>query len=415
MKIQAPKGTKDISFEETRIWQYVEQVAATTFELANFEEIRTPAFEYTEVFARGVGDTTDIVNKEMYTFEKGDRSYTLRPENTAGVVRAFINGGFHKRPSPQKLWYKGPMFRYERPQSGRQRQFHQIGIELFGVEGAAGDAEVILIAMQFFKNLKLPNLKLYLNNIGCPACRQDYKDKIKDSLINRFADLCEDCQTRYHKNPLRLLDCKSQSCQEIFSEEPVSSVINNEFICESCNKHYKDLLYILDKTKIAYEFNKKLVRGLDYYNGPVFEITSDKLGAQNTVCGGGRYDGLVSLLGGPKTPGVGWALGMERLISLLEHQPETFLDAYIVSDQMNEAIILANRLRESKIRVDLSFSSTKFGKQLDKANKMNAKFAVILGSEEVEKGYYTIKNLVTGDQYQYGLEGLIACLITNTP
>lgn len=413
MKLQAPKGTKDIYFEEANIWAYVEQIAQEIFELGNFKEIRTPTFEYTELFARGVGESTDIVNKEMYSFEKEKRSYTLRPENTAGVVRAYIQGGLFKRLSPQKLWYKGPMFRYERPQSGRQRQFHQIGMEMFGVACGAADAEVILIALKLFKKLKLTNLTLHLNNIGCPICRNDYKNEIKVSLKDKLDKLCEDCQRRYNVNPLRLLDCKIETCQDIFSQEPTASVINKDFICDTCKTNYQDLITILNGAKVDYVFNNKLVRGLDYYNGPVFEITSDQLGAQNTVCGGGRYDGLIELLGGPPTPGVGWALGMERLVSLLSLTPEETLDVYIVSDQQNEAVLLADLLRNSNIKTELSFSSSKFGKQLDKANKLNAKFAVILGEEELKNDYYTVKVLSTGDQYQYGISDTIACILEN--
>ncbi|MEW5820519.1 MAG: histidine--tRNA ligase [Cyanobacteriota bacterium] len=414
MKIQAPKGTKDIFFEETKAWQYIENIARELFEMANFHEIRTPVFEYTELFARGVGESTDIVNKEMYSFDKEKRSYTLRPENTAGVVRSYIQNGLFKTSSPQKLWYKGPMFRYERPQAGRQRQFHQIGIEMFGIDGGSADAEVILVAMRLFKKLKLTNLTLHLNNIGCPQCRNDYKETIKTSLKDEYNNLCEDCHRRYQVNPLRLLDCKSEKCQEIFSKEPTFSVINKDFICDICKNNYNDLLEILKDAGVETKFNNKLVRGLDYYNGPVFEITSENLGAQNAVCGGGRYDGLVELLGGPSTPGVGWALGMERLISLINFEEQNYLDVFIVSDHLKESLLLADLLRGNKVKVDMAFSKAKFGKQLDKANKLNAKFAIILGDDEIEQGFYTIKNLSTGDQFRYNeISDTIACILTN--
>lgn len=413
MKLQAPKGTDDNYLENTEVWHYVEKIASDIFNLSNFKEIRTPIFEYTEVFARGVGESTDIVNKEMYTFEKGERSYTLRPENTAGVVRAYIQNGLFKRPSPQKLWYCGPMFRYERPQGGRRRQFHQIGMEMFGVAGASADAEVILTAMKLFKKLKLSNLTLHLNNIGCPSCRNEYKENIKRSLDGKLDKLCEDCHRRYNTNPLRLLDCKNEACQAIYSEEPTNRVINSEFICDQCKTNYEDLIEILKEAKIEYKFNKKLVRGLDYYNGPVFEITSDNLGAQNAICGGGRYDGLVSLLGGPDTPAVGWALGMERLTSLMQYDHEDKVDAFIVTDNHNKAVVLADILRNSNLKVEMGFSGSNFRKQLDKANKFNAKYAIIMGSEEIEKNFYTVKNLKTGDQFQYDISDMIACLITN--
>lgn len=413
MKIQAPKGTKDIYFEDAKKWQYIETTAQTIFELANFQEIRTPIFEYTELFDRGVGESTDIVNKEMYSFIKEERNYSLRPENTAGVVRAYIQGGLHKLATPQKLWYKGPMFRYERPQSGRQRQFHQLGIEVFGIANSTADAEVILVALRFLKALKLTDLTLHINNIGCPQCRQDYKDKIKQSLANKLGELCEDCSKRYNNNPLRLLDCKNEKCQDIYSTEPVKSIIDSEFICNTCQSNYTNLIDILEFANVNFKYNKKLVRGLDYYNGTVFEITSDSLGSQNAICGGGRYDGLVELLGGNPTPAVGWAMGMERIISLLSYSKQESLDVYIVTDQPKQAIVLADILRGCKFKLDINFSNTKFGNQLEKANKLNAKFAVIIGSEEVSNNYYTVKNLSSGDQYKYSISDTIACLLEN--
>lgn len=413
MKFQTPKGTKDIYYEEARLWQFVERVAQETCELANFKEIRTPVFEYTELFARGVGETTDIVNKEMYTFVQQDRSFTLRPENTAGVVRAYIQGGLFKRPSPQKLWYKGPMFRYERPQSGRYRQFHQIGMEMFGISDASADAEVILVALKLFKNLNLKNLSLNLNNIGCPECRQKYKDEIKESLKGKLDRLCGDCKNRYNTNPLRLLDCKIESCQEIYSQEPTNSVINKDFICEKCSTNFELLKEILTMAKVDYKMNKKLVRGLDYYNGPVFEILAEGLGAQNAICGGGRYDGLVELLGGPSTYAVGWALGVERIVSLLSAQEEEKLDVYVVSDSKKEALILADILRNSNLKVEIDFSTSKIKKQLYKANNFNAKFAVIIREEERNNNSYTVKNLKTGDQFTYDISDTISCLINN--
>ena len=317
--INVIKGTKDILPQDVECWHRLEEKALEVFTKYGYKEIRTPIFEATELFARGVGDTTDIVNKEMYTFEKSDRSLTLRPENTAGVVRSFIENGMARLSAPVKLWYKGPMFRYERPQAGRQRQFHQVGVEMFGIKQPTADAEVILLAVNYLKSLGLDDLEVEINSLGCPTCREAYKQRIKEVLKPEFDNLCEDCQNRYEKNPLRLLDCKVESCQEIFAKPEIKDVIMSDFICEDCAQHFKELKLYLDRLNIKYVENKLLVRGLDYYNRTVFEIKSNNLGSQNAVCGGGRYDSLVRNLGGEDTPAVGWAMGMERLNSLLPH------------------------------------------------------------------------------------------------
>ena len=315
--IKVLKGTKDILPQEVEQWHRLEKNALEIFTKYGYKEIRTPIFEMTELFARGVGDTTDIVNKEMYTFEKSERSLTLRPENTAGVVRSFIENGMSRLSAPVKLWYKGPMFRYERPQAGRQRQFHQVGVEMFGIKDPTADAEVIAMAVDYLKSLGLNDLEVEINSLGCPTCREEYKKKIKEVLKPEFDNLCEDCQNRYEKNPLRLLDCKVESCKEIFAKPEIQKVIQSDFICEDCAKHYKDLKSYLDKLGIKYVENKLLVRGLDYYNRTVFEIKSNNLGSQNAVCGGGRYDSLVRNLGGEDTPAEGWAMGMENSTVIL--------------------------------------------------------------------------------------------------
>ena len=316
--IRVQKGTKDILPDEMALWHKMEENAKRIFSSAGYGEIRTPVFEATELFARGVGDTTDIVNKEMYTFEKSERSLTLRPENTAGVVRSFIENGMHRLSAPVKLWYKGPMFRYERPQAGRQRQFHQVGVEMFGIKSPTADAEIIEIAVEYLNSLGLNDLEVEINSLGCPECRENFKNNLKSVLKPYYNDLCEDCQKRYEKNPLRLLDCKVGSCKEIFDKPEVKSVIQGDFICEECNTHFEELKSYLDTLGIKYNVNKLLVRGLDYYNRTVFEIKSNDLGSQNAVCGGGRYDSLVANLGGPDTPAVGFAMGMERLASLMK-------------------------------------------------------------------------------------------------
>ena len=395
--INVIKGTKDILPQDIAQWHNLEQKALEIFTRYGYKEIRTPIFEATELFARGVGDTTDIVNKEMYTFEKSERSLTLRPENTAGVVRSFIENGMARLSAPVKLWYKGPMFRYERPQAGRQRQFHQVGVEMFGIKQATADAEVILLAVNYLKSLGLNDLEVEINSLGCPTCREEYKKRIKEVLRPEFDNLCEDCQNRYEKNPLRLLDCKVESCQTIFAKPEIQSVIQSDFICEECAQHFDELKKYLDKMGVRYIENKLLVRGLDYYNRTVFEIKSNNLGSQNAVCGGGRYDSLVRNLGGDDIPAVGWAMGMERLNALLPKIQDDRLDAYIVSNSSSDAFALAEELRAQGFNVEFDLSNKKFTKQLEKASKV-AKYALILGEDEITKGQVSVKNLDTSVQ-----------------
>ncbi len=395
--IKVQKGTKDILPQEIEQWHRLEKNALEIFTRYGYKEIRTPIFEATELFARGVGDTTDIVNKEMYTFEKSDRSLTLRPENTAGVVRSFIENGMSRLSAPVKLWYKGPMFRYERPQAGRQRQFHQVGVEMFGIKEPTADAEAILLAVNYLKSLGLNDLEVEINSLGCPKCREEYKQKIKEVLKPEFENLCEDCQNRYEKNPLRLLDCKVESCKEIFAKPEIQKVIQSDFICEECADHYKTLKSYLDKLEVPYVENKLLVRGLDYYNRTVFEIKSNNLGSQNAVCGGGRYDSLVRNLGGEDTPAVGWAMGMERLNSLLTDIEPEKLDGYIVSNSPADAFELAQELRAEGLKVEFDLANKKFTKQLEKASKV-AKFALILGEDEIKSKKVAVKNLSTSEQ-----------------
>ena len=395
--INVIKGTKDILPKDIPSWHRLESVALDVFSRYGYKEIRTPIFEATELFARGVGDTTDIVNKEMYTFEKSDRSLTLRPENTAGVVRSFIENGMSRLSAPVKLWYHGPMFRYERPQAGRQRQFHQVGVEMFGIEQPTADAEVILLAVNYLKSLGLNDLTVEINSLGCPTCREAYKAKIKEVLKPEFDNLCEDCQNRYEKNPLRLLDCKVESCKEIFEKPESKKVIQSDFICEDCAEHFSQLKSYLDTMGVRYSENKLLVRGLDYYNRTVFEIKSNNLGSQNAVCGGGRYDSLVRNLGGEDTPAVGWAMGMERLNSLLPEVEAEKLDAYVVSNFPKEAFMLAEKLRAEGKSVEFDLTNKKFTKQLEKASKV-ANFALILGEDEIKSGTVSVKNLATSEQ-----------------
>ena len=407
--IKVQKGTKDILPQEMNLWHKMEENALRIFSNAGYQEIRTPIFEATELFARGVGDTTDIVNKEMYTFEKSERSLTLRPENTAGVVRSFIENGMHRLSAPVKLWYKGPMFRYERPQAGRQRQFHQVGVEMFGVKDATADAEVIELAVSYLNSLGLNDLEVEINSLGCPTCRENFKTKLKEVLKPYFNELCDDCKTRYEKNPLRLLDCKVESCKKIFEKPEIQEVIQGDFICDECSEHFLQLKTYLDALNIKYTVNKLLVRGLDYYNRTVFEIKSNNLGSQNAVCGGGRYDSLVKNLGGEDTPAIGFAMGMERLYSLIEKFEQEKLAGYIVSTNKAEALKLAKYLRDNNKSVDFDFAGKKFTKQMEKASKV-AKFAIILGEDEISQGYVSIKNLENSEQNKVQKEELLNIL-----
>ncbi len=396
--ITAQKGTKDILGEEIEKWHFVEKAMREVFENANYKELRTPIFEATELFARGVGDSTDIVNKEMYTFDQKGRSLTLRPENTAGVVRAYIEHGMHRISPPVKLFYKGPMFRYERPQAGRQRQFHQVGVEVFGMSAPSCDAEVISTAIAFLNKIGLNDLELEINSLGCEKCRANFREKLKEAVRPMLDKFCDDCKMRFEKNPLRMLDCKSPECQEYLATQAVQSVINSEFICEECQEHFDKLKGYLDALNIKYTVNKLLVRGLDYYNRTVFEIKSNSLGSQNAVCGGGRYDSLVETLGGVPTPAVGWAMGMERLMALIPDVSVKNIDAYIVSQDLNKSLKLTKILRDNSLKTEFDMQGKNFSKGFEKALKSGAKFAVILGEDEIKENKITVKNLATKEQ-----------------
>ena len=407
MSIKAPKGTKDILPNEIANWQNIEKVAYETFSKANFKEIRTPIFEDTDLFERGVGDTTDIVNKEMYTFIKSDRSLTLRPENTAGVVRVYLEHGFHRESPPVKLWYKGPMFRYERPQAGRQRQFHQIGVEMFGVQDASADAECIMLATEFLKGLGLNDLVVEINSLGCNVCRKEYKEQLKIAIAPFLEGLCEDCRSRYEKNPLRILDCKNETCNKLFEEYKLKDVVSGITLCDECSDHYSDLKTYLNELGINYVENTFLVRGLDYYTKTVFEIKSNCLGSQNAVCGGGRYDGLVETLGGQRTPAVGWAMGVERLNALIPKIENNKIDYFVVSDIKVEAIKITSKLRNYGYSVEFDYNSRKFAKQLEKASKV-ANFALIIGEDEIKNNYITVKNLSDSTQVKMTFDELVS-------
>jgi histidyl-tRNA synthetase len=397
--IQRPKGTQDILPAEIPVWQVLEQQARSVMGLAGYQEIRTPIFEATELFERGVGEGTDIVRKEMYTFEKGDRSLTLRPEGTAGVVRAYIENGMSRLPKPVRLFYLGPMFRYERPQAGRQRQFNQFGVELFGLDTPAADAEVILLAMSLFERLGLPDLNLELNNIGCPVCREDFKLALRERVTPFLNEVCETCQERHRTNPLRMLDCKSETCQLVYQREEIAALLEADFTCADCQAHFAELKHILEALEVRYRRNPRLVRGLDYYTRTVFEISSTNLGAQNAVCGGGRYNDLVQELGGEPTPAVGWALGMERLIQLVPTPYTRPLDYYIAHTSAVDALT-----------VETDLSGKPFKKQLAHADKRHAKHVLILGEAELRNDEIILKYMETGDQDRMKLADFLGTL-----
>lgn len=400
--LQGPRGTHDILPPESDFWQIVEENARLCFCRSGYKEIRLPIFEHTDLFKRGVGETTDIVNKEMYTFkDKSERSLTLRPEGTAGVVRAFLNGGMHRASPPVKLFYLGPMFRYESTKTGRQRQFNQIGVEAFGSAGPLIDAEVILVALDYLKIQAVKDLELQLNSIGCPVCRPLYREKLKETLAPRLSQLCADCRDRFERNPLRMLDCKSKHCQSHYQNVPLSI----DFLCQDCNLHWQELKGLLTDQNVPYTVNTRLVRGLDYYTRTVFEIVTrdPRLAVESTVLAGGRYDNLVEMFGGPPTPAVGWALGVERLLILSDKSRNTSPSAFVVSSNPSEALKLALALRQENLSCELDFPQSgspprSFSKQLQQANKAGATWTLILGDDELASGDVTLKDMKSGSQ-----------------
>lgn len=414
MSVQAPRGTHDLLPEETSHWQFIESTAEDLFELAGYREVRTPIFEDTQLFKRGVGDTTDIVNKEMYTFtDKSDRSLTLRPEGTAGVVRAFVNGGLQRQAPPVKLWYCGPMFRYERAQKGRQRQFHQIGVEVFGSQGPLIDAEVIALALELLGTVGVDDMSLQLNSIGCSECRPRYREALQKAFGGKLDELCEDCRDRYQRNPLRMLDCKAETCKQHYLDAPSSL----DYLCQDCDSHWKELLQLLDNLQIRYTVNDRLVRGLDYYTRTVFEVVSNHsaLGAQSTICAGGRYDNLVEHFGRQPTPAVGWALGMERLILITQMEMSTPPKVFIASTRPEEALRLAMDLRRLNVVCDLDFpgkgsKARNLGKQIEQANKTGASWTIILGDDEFTTQEVTLKDMRTGSQSRHPLNAEVLAL-----
>jgi len=399
-KLTAPKGTKDVLPQDSYRWQYVESVLKQICNDFNFKEIRTPTFEATEVFARGVGDTTDVVTKEMYTFlDKGGRSITLRPEGTAGVARSFVENGLYAGVLPLKLFYLISCFRYEKPQAGRLREFHQFGVEMLGTTTPNSDAEAIIFGAEIFKRLNIGNITLNLNNIGCKECRKAYNEKLKAFLEAKKDSLCETCQERLGKNPMRIFDCKSEVCQSLIKDAPTIF----DCVCDDCRDHFNTVTDILDTVGITYKIDKGIVRGLDYYSKTVFEFVSDNIGAQGTVLGGGRYDGLIADLGGNDAPGIGFAMGIERLLLLAEgamevskDTPDVFLIP--IGDAAKKQVYqLVYSLRGQGISAEYDLNARSVKAQMKYADKIGAKYTVVIGDDEIAQGSYPVKNMSNGE------------------
>ncbi len=407
MIIQAPKGTKDMLPQDSYKWHYVENKFREISEQYGIKEIRTPMFEHTELFTRGVGETTDVVQKEMYTFQdKGGRSITLKPEGTAPSVRAFIENSLYSESQPTKLYYFIPAFRYENVQKGRLRQFHQFGVEIFGSKEASIDAEGISIAIRALDELGLKNLSLNINSLGCPECRKKFNDAFKQFLKENYEDLCDTCKSRFERNPMRILDCKEEKCKEITKNAPTIL----DYICDECKTHFEELKKYLDAIGIEYTIDPKIVRGLDYYTKTVFEIIYKDL----TVCGGGRYDKLIEELGGPDMPAFGFATGLERIIMTLESEnieiPRfDYIDLYVGAmgaDERIEAFKIINDLRAKGIKCDCDHMNRSVKASMKYANKIGARFTVILGENELQSGMAKLKRMEDGEQFEINLKNL---------
>ena len=409
---RAIKGTNDILPEESNKWQFVESKMLETALQFGFKEIRVPVFEHTEVFLRSVGDTTDVVQKEMYTFDdKGGRSITPRPELTAGVIRSAIEKGLVNGALPQKLCYIGGCYRYEKPQAGRLREFHQFGVECVGAAAPNADAEVISLAKSVLDNIGIKNISLEINSIGCPECRKEYHKALKEYFSANAENLCDTCKDRLDRNPMRILDCKSPVCKKIAENAPV--VI--DFLCEDCRDHFEKVKANLEAMQIEYKVNPKIVRGLDYYTRTVFEFVSGDIGAQSTVCGGGRYDGLIGQMGGPKTPSLGFAMGIERLMMVLSAQnaelPEApTCDLFIATLGENailKASALCRLLRDEGYKVQTDICGRGLKAQMKYADKIGAKFSLVLGDNEVESGKATLKNMSNSAEKEIALAEIV--------
>lgn len=401
--MQALKGTHDILPEEVYKWDYMEGVIRDVCARYGYKEIRTPIIEATELFQRGIGDTTDVVTKEMYTFtDRGNRSVTLRPENTASAVRAYLEHKMYGDQQVHKMFYIGSMFRYDRPQAGRYREFHQFGLEVLGASSPLADAEVIAMACEIFHKLGLRDLDLHLNSIGDKNCRPAYRQKLIEFFEGKKDQLCDDCRERLYKNPLRILDCKEEGCKKASVGAPEIT----DYLCDDCHAKFEAVKHYLDGLGISYTVDPRLVRGLDYYTNTAFEIQYPPLGAQSAVCGGGRYDGLVEEIGGPSTPGIGFAIGLERLLLALEMQnliptPKSQKRVYIAAlgeDAVAEGFKIQEELRGLGVLTDMDLQGRSLKGQMKQAGKLDSQFTVIIGSNELEKGAAAVKNMADGTQ-----------------
>lgn len=401
--MQALKGTHDILPEEVYKWDYMEGVIRDVCARYGYKEIRTPIIEATELFQRGIGDTTDVVTKEMYTFtDRGNRSVTLRPENTASAVRAYLEHKMYGDQQVHKMFYIGSMFRYDRPQAGRYREFHQFGLEVLGASSPLADAEVIAMACEIFHRLGLKDLDLHLNSIGDKNCRPAYRQKLIEFFEGKKDQLCDDCRERLYKNPLRILDCKEEGCKKASIGAPEIT----DYLCDDCHKKFEAVKHYLDGLGISYTVDPRLVRGLDYYTNTAFEIQYPPLGAQSAVCGGGRYDGLVEEIGGPSTPGIGFAIGLERLLLALEMQnlipaPKAQKRVYIAAlgeDAVAEGFKIQEELRGLGVLTDMDLQGRSLKGQMKQAGKLDSQFTVIIGSNELEKGAAAVKNMADRTQ-----------------
>lgn len=410
--MSAPRGTTDILPADARRWSALESALRDVCELYGYGEIRTPIFEHTELFARGIGEGTDVVEKEMYSFEdRGERSLTLRPEGTAGAVRAYLERRLDAEPQPVKLFYAGPMFRYERPQAGRARQFHQLGVECIGSADPAADVEVIALLVALFRRLSLTEYEIQLNSIGCLDCRPAYVQKLKAALEPARESLCNSCRERFERNTLRLLDCKRESCRKLTKDVPL--ILDS--LCQPCEDHFRQVRGYLDDVGIPYTINQRLVRGLDYYTRTVFEFVSPALGAQDALGGGGRYDVLVETLGGPPTPAVGFAAGMERILLAATEADVSApaVDAYVVTlgDAGRDAgVVLAERLRAAGLRTELDYMGRSLRAQMRQANRMGAKTVLIVGDDEAAAGTVQLRDMQSGEERTVGRDEVLHVL-----
>ena len=411
MLTNAPKGTKDLLPAKAYKWHYVERKFAEICKNYGFKEIRTPMFEHTEVFARGIGDTTDVVQKEMYTFnDHGNRSITLKPEGTSGAVRAFIEHKQYAEVQPTKYYYDTDCFRYEKPQSGRLRHFHQFGIEVFGTPNMLADSEVICLANDFLNELGITEIELRINSVGCPECRKNHREALKSFLKPRYDELCNTCKDRYDRNPMRILDCKSEICQEIVKDAPRML----DYLCDDCKNAFEELKSNLTAMGIEYKVDPNIVRGLDYYTKTAFEFVTTSIGAQGTVCGGGRYDHLIEELGGPPIPGVGFGMGVERLLMLMDacdayFPPDDSVDAFIavMGDRAKAfGLKLCRELRQKGVAAEMDTLARNIKGQFKYADRLNAKYTLVIGENELDKGVVSLKDMSRSEQREIKIEDI---------